>query len=200
MLYYRLMPRHSFLQQMSNLLWEELPDYVTVGGEKYPVHTSFKNWVGISVLAEEKGLKDAHALAQMLKLCYSEKLPPDIVSAVCGMLAFLNGDTEFSVSSDKKTCGRVFSFSQDASVIYSGFYSRYGIDLEASDMHWYKFCALFENLADDNPFKTLIRIRTFDESCAKSGKAARHIRELKAKYGLKNEKEVNVADGLSCLF
>jgi len=193
-------PRHLHLQQMSNLLWENLPDYVTVSEKKYQVHTSFKNWIRISVLAEEKGFADAHALAQMLKLCYREKLPPDIVSAIRGMLAFLNGDTEYSVSSDKKNSRRIFSFSQDASAIYSGFYSKYGIDLEKSDMHWYKFCALFENLADDNPFRTLIRIRTMDETDVKNGKAARHIRNLKAKYGLKNEKEIDVAEGLSCLF
>ena len=182
------------------MLWECLPDYVIVSEQKYPVYTSYKNWIQISVLAEEKGLRDARALAKMLKLCYCEKLPPDIVSAICAMFAFLNGDTEFSVSSDKKSSQRVFSFSQDASVIYSGFYSKYGIDLEKSDMHWYKFCALFENLADDNPFKTLIRLRTMDESGIKNSKAVRHIRELKAKYGLKNEKEIDVAEGLSCLF
>ena len=185
---------------MCNLLWEELPDYVVIEERKYPVHTSFKNWIRILILAEEKGFKDAYAVAEMLKLCYRETLPPDIVSAIFGIIAFLNGDTEYSVSSGKKSAQKVFSFSQDASAIYSAFYEKYGIDLSCAQMHWYKFCALFENLADDNPFKTLIRIRTMDESEIKNKKASRQVRELKARYGLKNKTEVDVAQELACLF
>lgn len=194
------MHKRLYLQKMCNLLWEKLPDYVTVFEKKYPVHTSFKNWIQISVLAEEKGIKDAHALAQMLKLCYSEKLPPDIASAVMGMFVFLNGDTEISVSSDRKKGNKIFSFGQDASAIYGAFYSKYGIDLYDSDMHWYKFCALLEGLAEDNPFRSIIRIRTMDETDIKNSKNVRQIRELKAKYGLKSNKEIDVAQGLACLF
>lgn len=193
-----LRPLH--LRQMCNLLWEELPDYVVISAEKYPVYTSFKNWIQILILAEEKGFKDARTLAEMLKLCYREKLPRDIVSAIFGIIAFLNGDTEVSVSSGKKNVQKVFSFNQDASAIYSAFYEKYGIDLSCADMHWYKFCALFENLADDNPFRTLIRIRTMDEAEIKNSRVSRQLRELKSKYGLKNKAEVDVAEGLACLF
>lgn len=195
-----MMPRPLHLQQMCNLLWEELPDYVVVLAEKYPVYTSFRNWIQILILAEEAGFKDARSVAKMLKLCYREKLPPDIVSAIFGIIAFLNGDTEYSASPGSKSAQKVFSFSQDASAIYSTFYEKYGIDLLDTEMHWYKFCALFENLADDNPFRTLIRIRTMDENEMKNSKASRNVRELKAKYGLKSKTEIDVAEGLACLF
>ncbi len=196
----QMMHRPLHLQKMCNLLWEELPDYVVISDVKYPVWTSFKNWVQILILAEEKGFSDGHAVAKMLKLCYKEKLPKNIVSAILGIIAFLNGDTEFSVSSGKKSAQKVFSFNQDASVIYSTFYEKYGIDLSDTDMHWYKFCALFENLADDNPFRTLIRIRTMDDNEIKNSKVSRQVRELKSKYSLKNKTEVDVAEGLACLF
>ncbi len=182
-----------------NVLVDELPDYITLFEEKYPVFTSFKNWIQISVIAEEHGFSDSGAIAKMLKLCYRDKLPPNIVSAVLGMMAFLNGDTDFFVSPDKKR-EKLYSFSEDASAIYGAFYSKYGIDLNASDMHWYKFCALFEGIAEDNPFKTLIKIRTTDESQIKNQKAKRSIRELKTKYSLKNKAEINVAENISSLF
>lgn len=185
---------------MCNILYEELPDYVMLYGEKYPVHTSFKNWIEISVLAEKDGLQNAKSVVKMLKLCYREKLPPNIVSAILGMLAFLKGDTDVSVSSDKGNAQRLCSFCEDAGVIYSTFYSKYGIDLLNCDMHWYKFCALFEGLADTNPFKTLIKIRTTDETEIKNPKTKRRIKELKAKYGLKSTKEIDVAENISSLF
>ncbi|MBO5733813.1 MAG: hypothetical protein J6R66_02840 [Clostridia bacterium] len=194
--------RLLLLQLMSkqyNILCSELPDYVTLYGIKYPVHTSFKNWIEISILAQECGMSDAKAVAQMLRLCYREELPPNMMSAVLGMLAFLNGDTDISVSSDKKP-KKLYSFSEDAAAIYSAFYSKYGIDLEKSHMHWYKFCALFEGLSDDNPFKTLIRIRTMDETAVKDEKTRRKIVNLKAKYSLELPAEVDVAENISSLF
>lgn len=183
-----------------NVLVDDLPDYVTLFETKYPVFTSFKNWVKISLLAEKGGLNDKKAVATMLKLCYRDKLPPNIVSAVLGMMAFLNGDTDFFVSSDKKKTKKLYSFSDDANAIYGAFYSKYGIDLVSSDMHWYKFCALFEGLTEENPFRTLLKIRTIDEREIKNPKTRRHMMGLKAKYSIKQDAEVDVAENISSLF
>lgn len=168
-------------------------------GEKYPVFTSFKNWIKISLLLEENGLCEPKKTAEILKLCYREKLPKSIGSAIMGMLAFLNGDTDISVSSDKKK-ERLYSFCDDSGAIYSSFYAKYKIDLESSDMHWYKFCALFEGLTDENPFGTLIKIRTTDETKIKDSAKRKKIRDLKNKYEIKTNIEVDVAENISSLF
>ena len=183
-----------------NILIEELSDYITLFGENYPVNTSHRNWIKISILLETKGLDDKKAVAEMLRLCYREKLPPTIGSAVVGMIAFLKGDTELSVSSDEKRGQKICSFSDDASIIYSTFYQKYGIDLSENDIHWHKFCALFEGLADDNPFKTLIKIRTVDETKVKDATKRRKIKELKNKYAIKTNTTVDVAESISSLF
>lgn len=181
-----------------NVLVDKLPDYITLYGEKYPVFTSFKNWIKISVLAEDGGINDPCALAKMLKLCYKKTLPPNIGSAIMGMLAFLNGDTDFLVS--PKSNKRLYSFSCDADAIYSSFYAKYKIDLSKSNMHWYKFCALFSGLADENPFAALVKIRSTDETEIKDAKAKRKIMKLKARYGLNKNEEINVAESISSLF
>ncbi len=180
------------------MLLDKLPDYITLYGEKYPVFTSHKNWLKISVLAETKGLGDSSAVVEMLKLCYRKKLPPNIGSAIMGMLAFLNGDTDFLVSPDNKK--RLYSFSEDSDAIYSSFYAKYGIDLAKTNMHWYKFCALFSGLADKNTFASLVKIRSIDESEIKDAKSRRKMRELKSKYELNKNIEINVAENLSSLF
>ena len=183
-----------------NVLIDELPCYVTLFGEKYPVHTSFKNWIKISLLIEDGGLENADMTAEILKLCYSQKLPPNIVSAIMGMFAFLNGDTDFIVSSDKKSVKKVYSFRDDSDIIFASFYQKYGIDLEKSDMHWYKFLALFEWLTDENPFAAVLKIRTADESKIKDGYKRKALRELKSKYEIRSNVEIDVAKNISSLF
>jgi len=183
-----------------NVLIDELPDYVTLFGEKYPVFTSFKNWIKISLLLENDGLKEPKSTAEILKLCYREKLPQNIGSAILGMLAFLNGDIDFFMSPDKGVQKKIYSFSDDCDAIYASFYAKYHIDLESCDMHWYKFCALFGGLADENPFATIIRIRTADETKIKESAKRQKLKELKARYGLKSNAEIDVAKSISSLF
>lgn len=182
------------------MLVDELSCCVTLFGKKYQVHTSFKNWIKIALLIEDGGLKDAAMTAEMLKLCYSKSLPENIGSAILGMLYFLNGDTNFFVSSDKKNSEKLYSFRDDSDVIFASFYQKYQIDLEKSDMHWYKFLALFECLAEDNPFATRLKIRTTDETKITDADKRRKIKELKIRYGIKRNIEVDVADSISSLF
>ena len=67
-------------------------------------------------------------------------------------------------------------------------------------MHWYKFLALFESLADENPFASILRIRTTDETSIKDSSKRKKLRELKAKYEIKSNAEIDVAKNISSLF
>lgn len=182
-----------------NILTDILPDSVTLYGAEYPVHTSFKNWVRISCILERENIKEPKVLAKILKLCYKETLPPNSISALLGAISFLNRGTDFSVSQQKKR-EKVTSFCVDSDLIYSAFYSKYGIDLQNEDMHWYKFCSLFETLADENPFKTVIKIRTTDEKEIKNPTSRKKVASLKAKYRINSSKEVDVGENISDLF
>ena len=182
-----------------NILCEKLPDYVVLFGEKYPVHTDFKRWIEISLIFEEEDIKDPKVMAKIIKLCYKEKLPPNHISALLGAISFLNRGTDLSVSQNQKS-EKIYSFSDDASIIYSSFYIRYGIDLLSEEMHWYKFCALFENMTDDNPFKAVLKIRTTNEREIKDPKARKKLLSLKQRYAIKQRKEVNVAETIGDLF
>lgn len=183
-----------------NVLIDKLPCYITIFGKQYQVHTSFKNWVKISLLIEDGGLGNASMTAEMLKLCYREKLPDNIGSAILGMLSFLNGDTDFFVSPDKKSTQKLYSFCDDSDAIFTSFYQKYNIDLHKSNMHWYKFLALFEGLTDENPFATRLKIRTIDETKVKDADKRRKIKELKIRYAIKRNVEIDVAENISSLF
>lgn len=182
-----------------NILTDDLPENVTLYGVDYPVHTGFKNWVRISCILENENIKDAHVFAKILKLCYKEALPPNRISAFLGALDFLSRGTDFSVPQSPHS-ERLYSFSSDADVIYSAFYSKYGIDLQKEDLHWYKFCCLFETLADENPFKTVLKIRTTDEKEIKNHALRNKVAALKSKYRITSAAEVDVAANIADLF
>jgi hypothetical protein len=65
---------------------------------------------------------------------------------------------------DKKEVEDIpYDFDIDANFIFSAFYQQYGIDLTETNMHWFKFVALFSSL-QDTVFSRIQEIRTQDLS------------------------------------
>lgn len=58
----------------------------------------------------------------------------------------------------------VISLYEDNSLIYSGFYKIYGIDLASEDLHWFKFCWLLSELemTEGTAIYEKIRVRSFN--------------------------------------
>lgn len=54
-----------------------------------------------------------------------------------------------------------YDFEEDSGYIIAAFIQQYGIDLTVTDMHWFKFLALFKALTD-NAFTKLQELRTLD--------------------------------------
>jgi hypothetical protein len=91
-------------------------------------------------------------------------LPENIEAACTQGLKFLNGgDSEPS----EETPTRLYSFSKDANFIFAAFRQTHGIDLETTQLHWWKFLALFMDLGSDSTFCNLVSLR----KRVKSGKA-----------------------------
>ncbi len=181
-----------------NILTDALPEHIVLYETPYPVHTSFKNWLKISELLKEQTGKN---IGKALSLCYKETLPPNLPSAILGMMEFYNrGAFDYAPQEERKE--PIMSFSQDADVIFATFRQVYGIDLTKEDLHWHVFCALLSGLFEEHAFLNLIRLRTMDESTIKSPARRKKIQKLKEKVRLKseNKREIDVAQNLSGLF
>lgn len=185
-----------------NILLDALPETVTLFKKEYPVYTSFRNWIQISEIVNDKSLSEEKKAAKAISLCYKDELPPNLISAFLGMMTFLNrGADIFAPRREKKE--PMFSFSGDADIIYSTFYSKYGIDLLKEDIHWFKFCSLFSSLSSENAFGAVMNIRTIDESKIKDASQKRKVCALKKKFSVKSSgkvREVDVAECLSNIF
>lgn len=154
-----------------NLLTEALPDYVEVCNARYPVVTSFRDWIRFFELLEDEELSETQRL-QIGVLWYIDKRPEPIEEAWQALLDFalcknIPKAGKQSSKSKKETNAEApcFSWIYDAPYVLGAFRQAYSIDLTACDMHWYTFFALFQALPDDTPLKqrmSLRRIKTAD--------------------------------------
>lgn len=76
----------------------------------------------------------------------------------------------------------LYDFIQDSEKIYSAFYSRYKIDLDKEEMHWFKFLALLSDLRDCS-FTDVMGYRGADLS-QYEGKEKELRADLKKQYRL----------------
>ena len=75
-----------------------------------------------------------------------------------------------------------FDFEEDADLIYAGFMQQYGIDLQESDMHWWKFMILLENLGADTRLSRIMEYRTIDIASKHLSKEQRKFYQAMQRY------------------
>ena len=174
-----------------NILTDRLPNCVSVDGKSYPVNVGFKNWVKAQHIASLQSGSQTDIL-KALFLCYKKRLPPSMSLACQGIADFYAGafkidenakiDAKNSQKPARRT--RIFDFYHDSRYIYSDFLSFYGIDLTRENIHFYKFCALFEGLSDSCKMTGIMKIRATDLSEIKDSRLKRKYAALKKIYSL----------------
>lgn len=139
---------------MSNPLLISFPRYAKIDGVKYELNTDFRTCLKIIEAFEDRKLMPFEQQAIMVHLLYKET-PHDYEKAIEAGIKFLDCGKE----NQKESSGRVYSFKKDAEFIYSAFLYTYGVDLQESSMHWWKFCSMFAELDDNTFFERIVGIR-----------------------------------------
>ena len=129
---------------MFNLLLDPLPeDY-----EGYLIRTDYRIGVQISQALEDEELEPGERMQVALGLLFGNGVP-EAETAFAGLQWFLSGGQEVENTGDEPEAGdgiRYFSFDADAGRLYSGFRRAYGVDLDKTQMHWFRFLALLADL------------------------------------------------------
>ncbi len=98
-----------------------------------------------------------------------------------------------NISANTQGSARAYDFTADCLCIYASFLQAYNIDLTQADfLHWWKFCALLENLPSQTPMAQRIMYRTLDTSEIKDKAEREHYEKLKRMYAIKNAGENGV--------
>lgn len=154
-----------------NLLAEQLPEVVEVDGVEYPLNVNFRDAIRTILAFEDSSLTIAEKYSVLLTNLFGESVPADRSKAIALALRFLNGgeDSDEEVTNSP----RLYSFEKDSNYIFAAFRQTHGIDLAAeTNLHWWKFLALFMDLGSDTVFCGLIafRRRILDGTASKEEK------------------------------
>jgi hypothetical protein len=150
---------------MPNILTGTFPKSLTVNGEDYAIVWDHRSCLRIMAALESGDLTRWEQYLYLVQALY-EDVPPDFNAALMQALWFLHGGRELEEASAKADTRRTFSYEQDAELIYSAFSTRHGIDLAVTDLHWWRFRALFTDLRETT-FSELcsMRKRYYDGDC-----------------------------------
>lgn len=85
---------------------------------------------------------------------------------------------------DKGNSQRQYSFSHDSDHIFSAFWQCYRIDLNSTNLHWWKFRALFNSLPEDRLMSKILYYRTVEINSNMSKSEKERIQRLKDIYRL----------------
>lgn len=175
-----------------------LPNSVEVAGESVPVETGWRTWVRV-MRALGSAEDDAARAEAALRIAFGDPLPPHVslhraeaVEAAVAWAAFNEPSPPPTQRQRRAARIRSFDWDYDAEAVVADFQRYYGIDLTdlATEMHWWRFWALFRGLPAESACMGLMGLRTADESDYK-GDALRSLREgkMRAMLPARNEEE-----------
>lgn len=198
-----------------NILLDDMPEHLDVDGVKHKIHSDFRTWIQFENYLFWDSAELQERIVKCLYLCFVDGVPGNVNEAVRSVVEFYqcNGsdkieNTSAASESEHKSAGwhnRVYSFNYDAGLIYAAFQAQYGIDLQTTDMHWWKFNALFSGLTDKNKICKIMEYRAVDLSTIKDKEQKAFYRKMKQIYRLpdprsEEEKEAAMMDAFAAMF
>jgi len=160
------------------------PELITVGGVDYEINTDYRYALACFSCINDPELNDIERAYGVIGLLYKEE-PRDLQAAIKMAIKYLQREKE-SKDPDRKPD---MDFEYDETYIKSSFMSDYKIDLDETDMHWWKFCDLLQGLTDDCILNRVRDVRNYDLSTIKDPASRMKI--------LKAQKELALPDNLN---
>lgn len=143
-----------------NILTDKLPTKIRVNENIYDVNYDYKTAIKTLMAFEDDELTQSEKYYILLNNIYKQEIPQrDEEEAIFKAIKFLNLGVD-SESNSNKESPRVYSFSKDASYIYSGISQTHKVDLEKeSNLHFWKFMSLFMDMTPECMFGELVYYR-----------------------------------------
>ncbi len=175
---------------MLNLV-QVLPEAVEHEGKKYLICTDFRIWIEFErVLFSDMEWREK--AVRILSLCYVKELPEDLPLTLTLLLEFyIGGIKKENIASEQEQKSRVYDFFADAEMIYAAFLAQYNIDLTETNLHWWKFLALFRSLSENCKLMQVMHIRAVKLSSVRGSEQKNYYRRMKWLYRLPQEKTAN---------
>lgn len=176
-----------------NILIDRLPESLEVDGEKFDINFDFRTSILFEMMMQDDELDERDKVFYALNFYYPV-IPRNKEEAVKKILWFYRGGKEEvlnGVKSEEGNNNLIYSYDFDAEYIYSAFLAQYGVDLQESYMHWWKFRAMFKSLRDDNEFVKIMGYRAMKITNTMSKEQQEFYRKMKKLHEIPKSKKEN---------
>nr|DAU84136.1 MAG TPA: hypothetical protein [Caudoviricetes sp.] len=173
-----------------NILTDRLPVSVMIGGSEIGLNADFRASITFeTMLMENEGRSEEEIIIQALDLYYADQwktLPYESGrEAIEKMLWFYRCGRSEPKRQKSRLKAPPYSYDYDAPYIYAAFLEQYGIDLQKVDfLHWWKFRAMFDALAENTRIMEVIKIRAIELDGKMSKEQKTYYRKMKKIYEL----------------
>ena len=183
-----------------NIILDMPPESVEIDGAEYPINWDFRTSMLYELLIQDDEVPDGRKIEEALKLYYP-RIPRNQRAAVERIIWFYRCGKTDEPGINQRPAAEidehpkpVYSFEYDADYIYGAFMEQYGIDLSTSDLHWWKFRALFKSLDERCEFVKIMGYRSMKISGKMSKEQRAFYKKMQAIHALpasQKEREQN---------
>lgn len=183
-----------------NLLIDGAPKEIYVDSLKYKINYDFRYGLLFEELMNDKTISDSEKFTLAIKLYLDNQYVENYEEAITQIFNFyLCGEKPRKTK--KKKENPVFSYEEDAGLIFAAFKEVYNIDLVEDKIHWWKFRALFDALPDTCQFRKVVGYRAIEINQNMTDSQKKFYKEMKIIYALEDkrtveEKEADFANAL----
>ncbi|MDU5099726.1 MAG: bacteriophage Gp15 family protein [Peptoniphilus grossensis] len=185
-----------------NLLIDGAPKEIYVDSLKYNINYDFRYGLLFEELMNDKSISDSEKFYLAIKLYLDNQYVENYEEAITQIFNFyLCGEKPNQKKGSKKRQNPVFSYEEDAGLIFAAFKEVYNIDLVEDKIHWWKFRALFDALPESCQFRKVVGYRAIEIKNEMSNSEKNFYKEMKRIYALEDkrtleEKEADFANAL----
>lgn len=168
---------------------ETYPVYAEIDGRQVKINTDYRVALACFDAINDEEISDIERPIALIGLLFGEDIQiEDKETAMRIIKQYLQCG---KVDEENDTSVEDMDFGYDKDLIIASFMSDYRIDLENTNMHWWKFCSLISGLKDDSILNKVRDIRNYDVSDIKDTKTRNKILRQKEKVAIptKHSKE-----------
>lgn len=165
------------------------PKYVEIEDRRYEINTDFRIAIECNRIAEDETIGDFERVLAIIYTLFGENglnHQEDYEKLLELAKKYLTCGNELDETNDEQD----MDYIQDMGYIEASFISDYNIDLENTEMHWWKFDKLMNGLSNSEMGNCCVlnrirNLRTYDTKDIKDQKELERIKKAKKQVALK---------------
>lgn len=185
----------------------EYPEYAEIDGKLHKINTDYKFALACFEAIEDEELSDVARAMAVVGILFGQEdengnitnIPQNIEKTLDIASRYLCQGKE---PDNKLPTKRDMDFQFDRDLIYASFMSDYKIDIDDTEMHYWKFCSLISGLTENSILNRVRDLRNTDLTLYSDSKQKAKIIEamervaLPIKYSKEEQEQINEFEAL----